>query len=216
MQGFSVAILKSPAEMKIENVQIGPNMLLHLPYDPAANIDCDFAFASPSADIAGSLQFLETLLTSFLSSNGIDPKTVTVNGEGQTYTSGVERLLAMIEKVSASKEDYDTFEKIEQKLWELVSAWLVNLGNSETLEQKYQISNIPESSKCVIEYAKPELVKSDMEELDVIQREIDLGISSPVKAIMEREKLSREDALEKYFQYQAESLGLNGTETIGE
>lgn len=210
LQGFSQAILRGPAELLPENIQIGPNHILKLPIDPNAGIDTDFAFANPGSDINGSLRYLETLLTTFLSSNGIDPKTVSMSGEGQTYTSGLERLLAMIEKVGASREDYDTFERAEEQVWNLIRAWLNVLSNSETLNQKYRTSQISLESEVKIEYAAPEMVKSDMEELDVIAREIELGISSPIQAIMQRENLSQEQAEEKYFQYLNETIGVLG------
>ena len=206
LQGFSQAVLKCNPDMAIENVQIGPNYLLKLPVDINAGIDADFQYANPGSDISGSLQYLETLLTSFLSSNGIDPKTVSLNGESQSYSSGIERLLATIEKVSASREDYDVFEKVEKRVWTLIKLWLDALNNTDTLEQKYRMGNVSLESQVNIEYLAPELVKSDMEELEVIQREIDLGISSPIKAIMNRENLSREQAIEKFLEYQADSL----------
>lgn len=221
LQGFAQAILRGNPEMMPTNIQIGPNNILFLPSDPNAGIDTDFAFVNPGSDIGGSLQFLEVLLTSFLSSNGIDPKTISMNGEGQNYTSGVERLLAMIEKVSASREDYDTFEKVEEKVWRLIRLWLNALSNSETLDQKYRTSQISEESQVKIEFASPEMVKSDMEELDVITREIELGISSPIQAIMQRENLNQKQAEERYLQYQKETIGAivneandNGTESL--
>ena len=208
LQGFAQAILKGNPELLPTNLQIGPNHLLFLPTDPNAGVDTDFQFANPGSDINGSLAYLETLLTTFLSSNGIDPKTISMNGEGQSYTSGLERLLAMIEKVSASREDYDTFERVEEKVWYIVKAWLNALSNSETLDQKYRTSQVPMDSRVVIEFAAPEMVKSDMEELEVISREIELGISSPVNAIMQREGLSREEAEEKYQLYLQENIGM--------
>lgn len=216
LQGFAQAILKGPAELMPQNIQIGPNHILKLPVDPNAGIDTDFSFANPGSDIGGSLNFLETLLTTFLSSNGIDPKTISMSGEGQKYTSGLERLLAMIDKVSASREDYDTFERVEQKVFEVIRAWLNVLSNSETLNQKYRTSQISMDAQCKIEYAAPEMVKSDAEELDVIQREIELGISSPIAAIMMRENLSREQAEERYDLYQSDLLRIapRGTENI--
>lgn len=207
LQNFAQAVIKAPQEMIPENIQIGPNHILKLPYDPNANIDTDFAFVNPGSDIGGSLQYLEVLLTTFLSSHGIDPKSISMNGEGQNYTSGVERLLAMIEKVSASREDYDTFSRTEEKVWHLIRSWLNALSNSETLSPKYRTSFISDESQIKIDFASPEMVKSDMEELDVISREIELGISSPIQAIMQRESLSQEQAEEKYLQYQRETIG---------
>lgn len=207
LQGFAQAILRGPAELLPENIQVGPNHILKLPIDPNAGIDTDFQFATPGSDISGSLRYLETLLTTFLSSNGIDPKTISMSGEGQKYNSGLERLLAMIEKVSASREDYDTFERVEESVWHLVRSWLNVLSNSETLLPKYRTSQISLESEVKVEFSAPEMVKSDMEELDVISREIELGISSPVQAIMQRENLNQGQAEERYRQYQNEIIG---------
>ena len=201
MQGFAVGVLKGPQELLMETITIGPNIVLKLPVDPAANIDTDFQYVNPGSDINGSIQYLEVLLSTFLTSHGIDPKTVTMNSEGQTYNSGIERLLAMIEKVSASREDYDVFEKIEQRVYKLISAWLTALDTTTNIEDKYKVRNIPEDSQVKVKFARPEMVKSESEELDILEREISLGISSPIKAIMDREGLSREDAVDLYNQY---------------
>jgi hypothetical protein len=206
MQGFAQAILKGHPEMMPESLMMGPTKCLKLPVDPQAGVDTDFEFAQPGSDIAGSIQFLEVLLAAFLSSNGIDPKTVSLKGESQQFNSGLERMLAMIEKVSASREDYDTFEKIEYKIWNLIKAWLLVLNNTDTLDEKYQIGSFDFDTPMTIEFAAPEMVKSDKEELDIIQQEIDLGISSPVRAIMQREQVTREVALEIYQQYQEDLI----------
>ena len=206
MQGFAVGVLKGPQELLMESITIGPNIILKLPVDANAGIDTDFQYVNSGADIAGSIQYLEVLLTTFLSSNGINPKTVSMDGSSQQYSSGIERLLAMIEKVSASRSDFDLFEKSEQSIYKLIKAWLSALDNATNLEEKYKIRGISEDSQIKVTYAKPELVKSEAEELDVIEREIALGISSPIKAIMDRDGLSRDDAEERYIQYQNDGV----------
>ena len=152
------------------------------------------------------------MLTTFLSSNGINPKTVSMDGTAQTYSSGIERLLAMIEKVSASRADFDLFEKTESKIYALIKAWLSVLDNAINLDDKYKIRGLPEDSQIKVTYAKPELVKSDSEELDVIEREVALGISSPIAAIMEREKLSREQAEERFDLYAEDMMRMTPTQ----
>ena len=202
MQGFAQAVLKGPAELLMENVQIGPNFVLKLPMDANAGIDTSFEFANPNSDIAGSINFLEVLLTSFLSSSGIDVKTVSLSGEGQAYTSGLERLLSMIEKASASREDYDTFDGVEDRVYKLVTAWLTVLSNSNNLDQKYKVGVIPNDSQVKVKYVMPEMVTSEAEDLDIAQRKIDMGLASAVSIIMERDDLTREQAIEKYIEYQ--------------
>jgi hypothetical protein len=59
MQSFAVAIVKAPKEMKFANLQIGPNYILHLPNDEMNGVKTEFEFASPSANIDGSIRFLK-------------------------------------------------------------------------------------------------------------------------------------------------------------
>ena len=212
MQGFAVGVLKGPQELLMETVTVGPNIILKLPNDVNAGVETDFQYITPGSDIAGSIQYLEVLLTTFLSSNGINPKTVSMDGTAQTYSSGIERLLAMIEKVSASRADFDLFEKTESKIYALIKAWLSVLDNAINLDDKYKIRGLPEDSQIKVTYAKPELVKSDSEELDVIEREVALGISSPIAAIMEREKLSREQAEERFDLYAEDMMRMTPTQ----
>jgi hypothetical protein len=206
MQGFSQAVVKGPKDMLMQNFQIGPNYVLKLPVEKDAGIETDFQFVSPNADIAGSIQYLETLLSAFLSCQGIDPTTITLKAQSNNFNSGLERMLAMIESMSASREDYDVFQKVESDLWDLVRAWSIALSNTSTLDQKYKLGAVSMDSEIYVEYEKPELLKSEAEELDIIEREIDLGISSPIRAIMHREEVDLDTAKELYFEYQEETM----------
>lgn len=205
MQSFAVAIVKAPKEMQFNNLQIGPNYLLHLPLDKNAGVETEFEFASPSANIEGAIKFLEVMLSGFLTSNGIDPKTVSMSGESQTYTSGIDRLLALIDKMQASKEDYDTYQWVESKVFDLIKLWLSVLNGTETLDPKYYVS-IPESSQVFVKFHEPEMVQTEVDKIDLYSKKIELGIASPITALMELEELSREDAVKKYTEIQKDLL----------
>ncbi|PJB54249.1 MAG: hypothetical protein CO099_02650 [Bdellovibrio sp. CG_4_9_14_3_um_filter_39_7] len=207
MQGFAQAVVKGPKELLMQNFQVGPNYVLKLPVDKDSGIETDFQFVTPNADIAGSIQYLETLLSAYLSCQGIDPTTITLKAQSSNFSSGLERMLSMIENMSASREDYDVFQKVESDLWDLVLAWSVALSNTSTLDQKYKLGAVSMDAEVYIEYAKPEMLKSESDELDIIEREIDLGISSPIRAIMQREEVDLDTAKKLYFEYREETLG---------
>lgn len=211
MQSFAVAIVKAPKEMQFNNLQIGPNYLLHLPLDKNAGVETEFEFASPSANIDGAIKFLEVMLSGFLTSNGIDPKTISMSAESQTFTSGIDRLLALIDKMQASKEDYDTFQWVESRLFDLIRLWLNVLNGTETLEQKYYV-RIPETSQVFAKFHEPEMVQTEMDKIDLYTKKIDIGIASPISALMELEELSREDAVKKYQEIQKD-LEIGGNQT---
>jgi hypothetical protein len=197
MQGFAQAWMKGPANSLIENVQIGPNYILKLPIDPNNPVETDFGFASPSPDLAGSISYIEMLLSNFLTSRGLDPKLVSGKGQAQSYSSGIERLLAMFEKFDASRSDLSTFEDVEIKIFEIVKQYLNKMSGSVL---NYRIAPIPEDASVSVKFKKPEMVQTDDDKLNSIQRKIELGLISNIDAIMEYHGIEREDAIEKKAQ----------------
>ena len=202
MQGFSQAIIKGPREMLMENYQIGPNFILRLPVEKEQGVETSFEYANPGSDIAGAISFLETQLSGFLTAEGIDPKTVSLNGESQQFSSGLERLLSLIDKFAATRNDFDIFQHAETKLWELIKMWSVVLASADNIKPELKLGAINMDSEVNVNFHQPEMVMSDGDKLDMAQRKIDLGISSAIREIELMENVSREDAEAKYKQYQ--------------
>ena len=196
MQGFAQAYLKAPADLMPEYISVGPNRILKLVTNPdldQGGNSVEFGYANPGSDLAGSQANLESLLSMFLSSNGIETSSVTGKGTGaQTFSSGIERLLSMIDKFEASRDVMDIYRHAENGIWNIVRAWL-NI-DSEMLDAKYRMK-IPETSEVIVDYKKPESITTDAEALDLIERKIEMGLASRVDAIMEMEKIEKEDAL---------------------
>lgn len=205
MQGFAQAIISGPRDMLMQNFQIGPNFALLLPKE-VNGVEVTFEYAQPGSNIEGALKFLESELSLFLSSEGIDPKTITANGESQTFTSGLERLLSLIEKMSASRADYDLFQYVETRIWELIKKWSIALQNTENLRPDLKLGAISEQSEVVVKFAQPEVVTTDLEKLDIAQRRIDMGLSSPINELMIMNDLTREQAEEQYRQFQRDMI----------
>lgn len=191
MQGFAQAWLKGPENLIPQNVQIGPNFVLKLPVDPNNPVPIDFGFASPNSDIAGSISYIEMLLSNFLTSRGLDPRLISGKGEAQNYSSGIERLLSMFEKFDASRSDLSTYEWVEKQLFKVISQYLNKFSGSIL---NYKIAPIPETADVVVEFQKPEMVQTEQDKLDNIARKKELGLMSDTDAIMEFYNLTREQA----------------------
>ena len=211
MQSFAVAIVKAPKEMSFKNIQIGPNYILHLPQDEVNGVKTEFEFASPSANIDGSIKFLEVMLSGFLSANGIDPKTVSMSGESATFTSGLDRLLSLIDKMQASKDDFDLFQYAETQIFELIKKWLNVLNGSQSIDSKYQTS-IPEDAEVQVKFYEPAMVQTESDKIDLWAKKIEIGLASEVHALMEMENLSREQAEEKLREIRQDSMIGNDSE----
>jgi hypothetical protein len=206
MQGFAQAWYRGPIDLLPESIVIGPNHILKLPIDPNNPVDSEFGFANPSPDLNGSLAFPQTLLSSFLTSRGLSPKLVTGTGEGQQYTSGLDRLLAMIERFEASQFDMEVYRNAEEKLFKLILRYLNTYAGTELLN--YSWSNVNEDNASLsIQYAQPQAIMSEQEKLDAIARKKELGLMSDRDAIMEYYGIGDDAAEEKLAQIRGELIG---------
>jgi hypothetical protein len=201
LQGFSQCVIKGDPDLIPKNLTVGPNHIIYLPVNKDQGIDSDFEFASPNSDIQGSQSFVESLLSMFLSSRGVDPKTIsgTANGE-QAFSSGIERLLSMIEKFEASREDLSLFEKVEQRTWELVKAWHNVLRDTDQLDDKYKTIEFPEDSEVIVGFSSPELVQTDKEKLEAIELKLNLGLISQRMAVGEFHDTEDEDKIDEIME----------------
>lgn len=182
MQGFGQAWLKAPQSVMPENIQIGPNFILRLPVDPNSAATTDFGFANANPDLTGSLAYIEGLLSSFLTSRGVDPRVVNAKGDSIKYASGIERLLAMVEQFEATEQDSELFEDAENKILQIIIAYVNTYGGSPVLPN-YPKMNIPLNAYVEVEFQKPTAIQSDGEKLSNIQTRLDMGLISKVEAI---------------------------------
>lgn len=193
MQGFGQAWLKGPQNLIPENLQIGPNFVIKLPIDPNNPVQTDFGFSNPHPDIAGSIQYVETVLSSFLTSRGLDPKIVNGQGQADKFTSGIDRLLASIDAFKPSKDDFDIFKRAEQKFFDVLKVYVNTYGNTDVLPE-YKLGQIPDDAKVSILYSGPELVLTESEKIDLGQKKVESGFYTQVEATMEVRGVSREEA----------------------
>lgn len=179
MQGWAQAVFKGPKELIPEQLAIGPNVILKLVTDGINAGDVDFKFVSPSPDLDGTNKYLETMLSNFLTSRGLDPKIVSSTKESQKFSSGIERLLSMIEKFEASKIDMELFRDAEYKVFDLVKAW------NDVYEFSEAAPKLSENIDLDIKFYEPQMIQSRNEQLDSITKEMELGLKSRKQALME-------------------------------
>jgi hypothetical protein len=207
MQGFGQAWYKGAAGSIPQNIQVGPNFVLKLPVDPNNPVDTAFGFANSSADISGSITFLEMLLSTFLTSRGLDPKIVNAKGESNKFSSGIDRLLSLVEGFEPSKSDFKVFENAEKKLFEIIKAYVNTYTGTGLLAPEFDIGMIPEDAEVEITFAGPEAVVSDTERLDLVQKKLDMGVITQLEAIEEARQVTEEEAKEIQDEIKAETAG---------
>lgn len=185
MQGHGQAVFRGPEGVMPETLKLGVNTVLRLPIDPNNPTDTDFSFVTPNADIAGSLDFLKANMSMFLSSRGIDPKTISFDGTSESFTSGLDRLLSMVSKFEASKSDMSIFRKAEMKSYEIMKAYINTYSGTDLLSQDFAIGDLSDDSYMTVEYQEPEMIETKETKIDRVRNEMELGLKSKVSAYME-------------------------------
>lgn len=219
LQGFAQGAVSGDKEVldKMTTVEMGPAHLIKLANSPEGN-PTKLEFIQRGSDIAGSIQAIEILLSNFLTSKGIDPKTISGKGDSVKYASGVERLLAMVERFEASRSNYDLFNMYEKQAFEIFKSYInVYSGRKDILDPMYSMT-LPEDSQVFINWKKPELVQSEAEKAQMIKSKVDAGLLSKVEAIMIDRNINREQAEEILMQIKEDSamaLGLIDDEMEG-
>jgi hypothetical protein len=138
--------------------------------------------------------------------------------QASTASSGVEKLLQMVEKFEASQEDVSLFEKVESKLFNVISCYIKAFRGERVdgdliLSDIYQIQ-LPENDAAInlqVEFAKPEMIKTEMELLEIAQKEIDMGLMSRVHVLMNLKKMTKEQAIQ-HIKEVDEFEGINGSD----
>lgn len=207
MQGYSVAMFKGPEGIIPQHMRLGPNMVMHIKTNPEAGInagDVDFAFASPSPDIASTLQLLETMLMNFMASRGLDPKEMASDGV-KSFNSALERMLSMIEEFEASKDDFDLYESVESELFEIIKAWMINAPDQ--IDEPISLS---EDASMKVEFHEPQMVQTKQEKIAYWESKVDAGFASRADAIMDIDDCSYEDAVKRIEEMDGGQAERNG------
>lgn len=206
LQGFSQAIISSVEEPK--DLTVGPRRAIWLKISPNAEQATrpTFEFQSPSPDLGNSLQLISNFMSMYLTSQGVSPKLVNASGMTESFTSGVDRFLSMVEKFEASQDDMALFTNVEQKAWNIIKAWNNVYYNvtDNGFDSKLSGTLIPQMSELSVKYGKPEMVLSENDKLATIEKRLDLGLVSIAEAIAFDRGIPKEEA-EKVIAEIAES-----------
>ena len=197
MQGFGQAVVTGSANSipRAEAIEVGLNSLIVL-ITEEGQVAPDFKFVNANPDLAGSIEVVATILSAYLSSKGIDPKSINLKGEGKSFSSGWERFLALIEKFEASQDDLAIFRNVELTDFEIVKAWHNAAIGNELLKAQYKSIELKDDVRVKTDFVKPEAIQTDAEKIDITKKMEDNGYIGHVQAVKRANNLgSDEEAL---------------------
>lgn len=187
LQAYSQAVISSSEEPK--DIRVGPTKVLWLKQDPnTPQTEPKFEFVSPSPDLAGGLEIINTQLKMFLSSLGLNPSTVSGKNELRSFSSGIDHLLANLDKFQASKQDMDLFRWVEDELFKLIVLWsnvMQPVTGEGELKAELKGPQISDSAKMEIQFKEPMNVQTQSEKEDSVLKMLDAGLMSKTEALMQ-------------------------------
>lgn len=204
LQGYAQAVVV--AEEKPENIITGPTRVLFLKATSTTQIQPSFQFISPSPDVQAALEALNATISLFLTAEGLDPKIISGKSESEKFSSGVERLLAMIEKFEATKDDLDLYKWIEQKLFNLFRLWNNVLQGTDFFIEKLKGPIISDNTEIVVNFSKPEIIKTQEDIENSVIRRLKESLITKKEAIMELRGIDEKQAEEIIKMMDEESL----------
>lgn len=220
LQSYAQAVMKS--EKPPQNIKVGPNSIIWLPIDPNnPQSQSEFSFVSPSPNIQGALDFIEMSLNLFLSSRGLDTSTITATEGGSKFSSGVERLLAMIDRFEATKDDYDLYRGVEKELFYKMRNWsnvMQDVVGEGELLPELKLATIADDVKCNVKFHEPEMIQTESEKEDSVVKLMEAGLLSRKEALMRLRGVDEEAARQILEELDAEMEGasLSMGEQVGE
>lgn len=198
LQAYSQAVIAS--EKVPENLTIGPNHVLHLKLDPKRpELSPRFEFVTPNPDLSGTQKFMEGLLNLHLTAEGQDPSIISTTSDGQKFNSGLDRLLSMISKFEATRQDFALFRNVEDQLIKIMSAWsndFQNVTGEGELVDELRLATLPDDVKVDVKFAEPEAVQTKLELEESVERQHEGGYMSRVEAVMILREINRDSAIE--------------------
>ena len=198
LQSYSQAVIAS--EKIPANMTVGPNHILHLKLDPKKpELSPRFEFVTPSPDLDGTQRFLDSLLNLHLTSLGLDTSTVSTVGGSEKFSSGVDRLLAMVSKFEASRDDFDLFRRVEDEFLDIIYRWsnvFQNVTGEGELRDEFKGPQLPEDVQVDVLFAEPESIQTQSEKEESLNTARENGYKSRIDVLMELNNVSRDKAIE--------------------
>lgn len=198
LQGFGQPVIKGLLEAG--NIKTGPGCAIEL----QAGNESDFYYAKTNAPIDAILRSIEFLIMQAAVSNGLSSASMTVK---PTQESGIAKIVGSQELKEQRLDAVDLFRGYEKQLFELIKV----VWNTHNPGRRF-------SKDCTLnlDFAEPKQPVSADKQAEAWERQIAMGVLSPVDILMEKnpDLTGREEALQRLIQIKNEKDQLSPSQGV--
>lgn len=183
-QGFSILTITSEEEPK--KLSIGVNRAVWLKTNAAGGPQPSIGYVQGNSPLAEYKELLTELLGLLLTTNNMDPNSISGSAKPVSVNSGFHALLTMADSLEAIESDKPLMMKVEKESWEVIKAWhnwMFDVGMLD--EEAKALGKFSEEFTINIQFADIKPLESEDERIKRVKELMDMGL------------LTREDALRK-------------------
>jgi len=190
LQGYGIRILSGSNEIlnNIQKLHEGLTTAVTLPQpDSPDQARTTLTFEKPSPDLSGQRDTYDYYLYQVLSQHGINPAS-SVSGQGEKYTSGLDRIIASADVYNIVSKNQKTYTNLEKRVFDIVASWSDLTG---------AIKFNPDSELNIF-YPRPQVLISDKETLENLKLRMELNAIEPWEVLVHlNPNLTEDEAKEK-------------------
>ncbi len=189
------------------NVVVGPNKIIRMEYEEGEPVpDLGFAQADPKLqELMEAIQMYTalTLTTNNLSTSGVSTQ---LSGSA-TFPSGIAMLIDKAESQEDVKDQQELFVNKEQKVWDIIKKWMDVYSTRNLLDESLLSSPIPDAAEISVSFPQANIIQTEKEKLEVIEKRKDLGLNTMIELMMiDNPSLTKEQAAEKLIEITKEKI----------
>ena len=189
------------------NVVVGPNKIIRMEYEEGEPVpDLGFAQADPKLqELMEAIQMYTalTLTTNNLSTSGVSTQ---LSGSA-TFPSGIAMLIDKAESQEDVKDQQELFVNKEQQVWDIIKKWMDVYASRNLLDESLLASPIPDAAEISVSFPQTNIIQTEKEKLEVIEKRKDLGLNTMIELMMlDNPGLTKEQAAEKLVEITKEKI----------
>ena len=191
-----------------KSIKLGPNHAITVEQgegEPAPTMG--FLTANPPlAELIKTIEFYVALLlsTNNLSTSGF----ASTLSSGASFPSGVAMIIDKAESIEDVEDQAEEFIDSEPEIWARIALWHAVYKGRNLLTDKLAKIKMPEKiDELGLQFPKPQIVLSEKEELEILQKRLELGLNTEIEILMRDDpSLTEEMAKQKLLLIQEEKL----------
>lgn len=167
-----------------KSVKVGPSKAIIVEVkdgEPTPQI----GFASSNPPITEYLGLIRSHLSNILKANDLNPGDVIGDLTTDGASSGVQEIIQKAEIQKSIKNKIQMFTDKEKEIFEIIFKWIKYLYEINLLyPELYQYGIIEDEKDLVVKFPKPEVFKTEKDQLEIIEKRRALGLDSIIDSII--------------------------------